>query len=89
MAQPVVFPGANTNLTAPVGQEETVNALPAFRNGTTVTSCWRFTPDELRAIFETGCVFVTTWSGITTYPLYVGSEDTTREVVAEHGIWKK
>jgi len=54
-------------------------------------SAWKLSAEELEAIINNdGVMYVTVLSGQTQPPVYVGSEATVREVVADlGGVWKK
>lgn len=88
MAYPVDFPGKNLDLQPPPGAEN-IAPLPIFRNGTCCVSCWELSPDELADVIRTGKVFLSVFWGQTQPPVYVGSEETTREVIADYGVWKR
>lgn len=89
MAQPVKFQGCNGSLGAPEGHEETVQALPCFRNGQQTISCWELTAGEFEEIQRTGRVYLSVWFGLTSPPVYVGSERTVRAMCADAGVWDK
>lgn len=79
MAEPVGFDGANDILRAPKGQEASCSDLPIFRSvdpntrGHMLISCWRLTPDELRAINETGVIWFSA-QGVTHPPIVISGE---------------
>lgn len=87
MAEPIDFPGSNLNLLPASGDEETVNAMRAFTNGTHVVECWRLTPDELAEVAKTGCIWLAMVGGVP--PIIVGSKSTIRYFVADQGVWKE
>lgn len=88
MSQPVEFEGHNIVLAPPPGSEN-VGSLPIFRNGVCCVSCWQLTETELADVVRTGRIFLSIFSGATQPPVYVGSEDTVREVCADYGVWKR
>lgn len=88
MSSAVEFDGQNLVLQPPTGAEN-VRPLPIFRNGFCCVSCWELTDEELAEIVRTRRVFISVFSGNTQPPVYVGSETTTREVVADYGVWKR
>lgn len=53
MARPRKFDQQNITFTA-----EGCHDLPAKIDEDGITSCWEFTPEELKQIFKHGCVFV-------------------------------
>lgn len=90
MGEPVSFPGQNTVLRSPPGQEDTVSELYTFTNGYCSVSCWRLSPEELAEINRTGMVFISIFSGRTQPPIFVGDEEAVRSVVVDYGdVWKK
>lgn len=88
MSAPIKFKGHNRVLSPPPGSEN-VLPLPIFRNGKCCVSCWELTQEELAEINRTGRVYVSIFSGKTQPPVFVGSETTVREVVADYGLWKR
>lgn len=89
MGRPTAWPGANGTLSPPLGREETVVPLPVFRNGVTCVSCWELDDDELAEIVRTRRVFLSVFFGNTQPPVFVGSEDQVRDLVADYGVWPK
>lgn len=47
--EPVLFEGANVLFTA-----ENCKDLPALKTEGEIISCWKFTPEEVKALMETG-----------------------------------
>lgn len=89
MSEPICFAGANVVLQPPAGSEN-VQPLPIFRNGTCCVSCWQLTEEELAEIIASGGkVFVSIFSGATQPPVFVGSENSTRGLIADYGVWKR
>lgn len=88
MSTPVEFAGSNFVLGAPTGSDN-VGPLPIFRNGTCCVSAWELTEEELAEIVRTRRVFLSVFYGNTQPPVYVGSETSCREVVADYGAWKR
>lgn len=66
MAKPIEFKGHNCTLTA-----EGCLDLPVYRDGETVKSCWKLTPEELEEVQRTGEVWVEIWSGPSQPPIFV------------------
>lgn len=90
MGVPADFPGANFTYGPPPGREETVGSLRVFKNGRCIVSAWDLTDDELDEIIKTRRVFLSSFSGDVLFPVYVGSETTTRSVVLDSGpVWHR
>lgn len=88
MSEPVTWPGSNFTLQPPAGSEN-IQPLPIFRNGTCCVSCWQLTEDEFAEIVATKRVFISVFWGNTQPPVFVGSETSVRELVADYGAWKR
>lgn len=89
MAEAVDFPGSNKVFGPPPGSEN-CGSLHTFVNGHAIVSAWRPTPEELEEINRTGMIFTSSLSGLTLFPLYVGSESEVRRVVADCGpVWQR
>jgi len=90
MSNPVDWYGANRTLVAPDGTtEEQVQDLRVFTNGVVCVSRWQLSEEALKEVNTTGCIFVSSYSGNTQPPLFVGSHDETREVAVDYGpVWK-
>lgn len=89
MKNSVEFPGCNFTFTAPEGRDD-VSDLRCFRNGKANVLAVKLTEAEKAEFLETGLIFVSVLSGPAFYPIYVGTESTVREVVADYGpVWKK
>lgn len=87
MARAVDFEGSNKVIHAPPGRED-VNDLHTFVNGTAIVSAWQLDPDELKEVTRTGRVFLSSLSGLTLFPVFVGSETEVRRMVADYGkVW--
>jgi hypothetical protein len=87
MARAVDFHGSNKIIHAPPGRED-VSDLHAFMNGASIVSAWELSPDELAEVNRTGRVFMSSRSGTTLYPIFLGSEAEVRRVVADTGpVW--
>jgi hypothetical protein len=90
MGSPVQWPGANRILAPPKGMDETqCSNLAVFSNGVTCVSCWELSEEELDEIIRSRCVFLSVFSGGTQPPVFVGSEDEVRRMIADYGAWKK
>ena len=61
--------------------------MPAFKNSVGIVSRWQLDAEELAAVFQEGCA----WMSILTHrfaPAFVGSEATVRQVMADYGaLW--
>lgn len=88
MSKPVPFDGQNFVLAPPQGSEN-VSPLPIFRNGTCCVSCWQLTPAEIEEVQRTGRVYLSVFFGWSQPPVYVGSEQSVRDIVADYGAWKR
>lgn len=83
MAAPVDFPGSNVILRPPPGREGDVLPVHAWRNGRLVVTCWELSVDELRAIVDSGRLYVSVM-GETMPPLYVGTREEVRALSADY-----
>ncbi|HWT12270.1 MAG TPA: hypothetical protein VN231_05925 [Allosphingosinicella sp.] len=90
MAEAFAFSGANKVYAAPSGRDD-VSDLHTFSNGKAIVSAWRLTPEELAEVNRSGgVIFLSVLSGNVLYPVFVGSEEAVRSVVADYGpIWKR
>ncbi len=89
MAEAADFPGTNFTFAAPEGRED-ISDLRIFTNGHANVSAWRLTDEELADVNRTGCVFLSVLSGRTFYPVYLGSEESVRRLVADYGpVWTR
>lgn len=89
MADPTHFHGANRTFKAPQGSEN-VGDLDTFVNGHAIVSAWKLRPEELEDVIRTGTVFVSSMSGQVLFPMFIGSEETVRMVVADTGpVWER
>lgn len=90
MGNGVKFDGSNKAFGPPPGvSEEQCKTLDVFVNGACIVSCWEMTDAEIAEIVKTKRVFLSVWSGNTLFPVFVGSESVTHEVVADFGaVWK-
>lgn len=89
MAEAIDFHGSNRRLGPPKGAEN-VSELMTFNNGICSVSCWKLTPREVAEINRTGRVFVSILSGQTQPPVFVGDEDSVRDMVVDFGgVWAK
>ncbi len=93
MADTHDFEGANCHLGPPPGLEEMVGWLHVFSNGHANVSAWKPTAWELAVLNAGGSLFVSVMSGSqggrpVVFPMYVGTEDTTKAVVSDTGrVW--
>lgn len=90
MSKPVDWYGANKVLTPPKGTtEEQVSKLAIFTNGAVCVSRWQLSEEALKEVNETGCLFVSVYSGATQPPIFIGSHNEVREVAVDYGpVWK-
>lgn len=88
MAGAVEFEGQNLILQPPPGAEN-ISPLPIFRNGTCCVSCWQLSPEEMAEVQRTGRVYLSVFWGMTQPPVFVGSEETVRGLIADYGVWKR
>jgi hypothetical protein len=90
MGQPVEFDGINRVLGPPSGSDS-VKVLPMsiFTNGVCCVSCWQLTPDEIAEVNRTGRIFLSVFSGGTQAPVFIGSEQSVRDIIADYGVWKR
>ena len=90
MSKPVDWYGANKTLKAPADTtKEQVQDLRIFSNGVVCVSRWQLSEIALKEVIETGCIFVSSYSGATQPPIFVGSHDEVREVAVDYGpVWK-
>jgi hypothetical protein len=84
MARSVAFEGYNTTLGAPKGEEDTVDAMHAFDNGSAITSCWELSPFEMEEVLRTGRIYLTIMSR-TVFPSFIGGEMQTRDITSNCG----
>jgi hypothetical protein len=89
MAEAVPFFGANKVFRAPEGRED-VSDLHTFANGIANVSAWRLSAEELAEVNRTDIVFLSVLSADVFYPVYLGSEDSVRLLVADYGkVWPR
>ncbi len=90
MSKPVDWYGANKILNPPPETtEEQVSKLAVFSNGVVCVSRWQLSEAALKEVAETGCIFISCYSGQSQPPMFVGSHDETREVAVDYGpVWK-
>ena len=90
MGHPVDWHGANRTLGPPSNKDETsISSMRVFTNGIACVSCWALSPSDLEEINRTGKIFVSSFSGHTQSPIFVGNEEDTRGLIADYGVWKK
>ena len=89
MKETVKFTGCNFTYKAPEGRDD-VSDLHCFKNGRANVLAVTLTEAEKQEFRETGLIYVSVMSGNVFYPIYVGTESTVREIVADYGgVWKK
>ena len=90
MAEAIQWYGANKVLQSPKDFGSVID-ISVFNNGKCSVSCWKLTPEELADVVQNGGhIFVTVLGGPSQYPMFVGSEENVRSVVADFGkVWNK
>jgi hypothetical protein len=89
MATGVPFTGSNKVYAAPEGRDD-VSDLHVFANGNCIVSAWELSDAELAEIVRTRRVFLSSFSGATLFPVFVGSESVVRSVVVDYGpVWAR
>lgn len=87
MAAAVDFLGSNKVFHAPAGRED-VSDLHTFFNGACIVSAWQPTDAEIEEIVRTRRIFLSSFSGMVLYPVFLGSESVVRSVVVDYGkVW--
>lgn len=92
MANPIPWHGQNRRLIAPANiAKDIIQDLPVFNNGKLSVSCWQLTEIELCDIIQNGGkIYLAVVFGPSQPPVFVGSEDSVRELVIDYGqVWKK
>lgn len=84
MAKAVDFTGSNMKLVAPAGRDD-IDTLHTFTNGNVSVSCWEFTEAELVEIAATGRIYLSCFSGKSQPPVFVGTRDQVRDLIADYG----
>jgi len=89
MSKPVDWYGTNKILKAPKDvTKEQVQDLRVFSNGIVCISRWQLSDEALKEVLETGCIFISCYSGQTQPPIFVGSHDESREIAVDYGfVW--
>lgn len=89
MTQSVDFEGTNRTLLPPSGAENVID-LRVFNNGSCTVSCWELSDEELAQVSRSRQVFLSVFFGPTSPPVFVGSEETVRNLVVDFGgVWKR
>lgn len=90
MSKPIDWYGKNRVLKAPKETtEEQVQDLHVFTNDVVCVSRWQLSEEALKEVAETGCIFVSVYSGGTQPPIFIGSHNEVREVAVDYGpVWK-
>jgi len=87
MGEPVRFDGCNTHYAPPAGRDD-VGELYVFANGRCLVSGWELSDAEIDEIVRTRRVFLSSMSGNTMFPVFVGSESVVRSAVCDYGkVW--
>jgi hypothetical protein len=76
MSKPVYFNGANTVLSAPLGQELEIGPITLMRENIANVTCWELTDEEVADIIKHRRVYVGVLSGDAFYPQIVGTVST-------------
>lgn len=84
MAYGVDFTGTNITFGPPAGRDD-VASINAFRNSGSVVTCWQLSEEELDEVKRTGKVFLSVLYGGALVPVFVGSSETVRDLVADYG----
>jgi len=85
MGIPAPFVGANRCFHAPPGRDD-IQPLQAFTNGNMVVSAWQLTQEEVDEINHNGGkIFVSVMSGSGFFPTFVGSSESVRALLLDHG----
>ena len=89
MGVPVDFEG--TNFTYAAGDIPNCQDLKVYTNGLHNVSAWQLTEAEMKQVRETGKIYLSLMTGLQFPPVFVGSEDSVREVIAnDHAeAWSK
>jgi hypothetical protein len=86
VAETVDFPGSTHDFGPPAGEEERCGRLHCMLNGSQVVSAWRFTPDQLREMADSGePVYVSVWSGTAVFPIFVGTRSEVNALLLDFG----
>lgn len=90
MSEPVKWKGANKILVAPQDTtKEQVQDLHVFSNGNVCVSKWKLSEEAIKEIIDTGCIFLSVYSGNSQPPVFLGSEAETHAVAVDYGpVWK-
>lgn len=76
--------GHNRVFTAPRGEEERVQSLEVFDNGTCLVAAWELTDEEILAITKSKRIYISMWTrGLP--PHFVGSESLVRMLTSDFG----
>jgi hypothetical protein len=76
--------GHNRLFTAPPGEEERVQAIEVFDNGSCLVTCWELSDEEIETIVKTKKIYASFWSR-SLAPHYIGSESLVRMVISDFG----
>ncbi len=79
------FKGSTHHYGPPKGLEEMIGWLHVFKNGKTVVSAWKPTPEELKKLNNGESMFISVMSGETVLPVFVGTEKECKLVVSDTG----
>lgn len=88
MGHPIEFEGQNFVLRPPDGAEN-ISPLPIFRNGTCCVSCWILSDEEWAEVVNRRRIYLAVFYGQTQPPVFVGSEQNVRNLIADYGVWKR
>lgn len=80
----VNFSGTNVVMTGPEGLDDVMD-IHAFRTEQCCVTCWQLDGQELEEFFRTGKLYLSVVMGGGMPPVFIGTEKTTRELVANYG----
>lgn len=86
MAETINFESATHHFGPPKGEEERCGWLHCMLNGSQVVSAWRFTKEQLQGLIDTDqTIYVSVWSGVQVFPLYVGTKKEMNQLLLDFG----
>lgn len=84
MARATDFRGTNVRMNPPAGRDD-VEPVMAFRNTGCCVTCWQLDAAALAEVARTGRVYLSVFMGGGMPPVFLGSEDEVRDLVADYG----
>lgn len=87
MAKLIPWHGINKILNPPKDWDNSViQDMPVFNNGKYTVTCWQLSPEELAKVAQnSGKVFVAVMYGASQPPMFVGTEQTVKDVCVDFG----